>query len=298
MTKRAKKIIPVLIAAALLFCMNVTAFAAETLPDGSVKGLPERLVALDDKGQSVSDSGDYFFSVENMQAGETYTKKIQLMNLRDDASYKITFKAQPLTKKGEIDLENECVCEISLDGKEIYSGKVTGEGTPDIRDNAMSLGVYKPGESHVMQVDVKWNGTSAGGFIDNGERIVDTGGTTVIREKSGQNEISGETTFQWSFYAQVEDTHGDHSSTTTITELSESDPPSDSGSGTESSYLRTSSDDGGSEIYPKPSGGGTIIDFVQTGEVVAWTAIIIIMTAALILIILLAGKKKKQRSDS
>ena len=123
-----------------------------------------------------------------------------------------------------------------------------------------------------MQVDVKWNGTSAGGFIDNGERIVDTGGTTVIREKSGQNEISGETTFQWSFYAQVEDTHGDYSS--------------------------TSSDDGGSEIYPKPSGGGTIIDFVQTGEVVAWTAIIIIMTATLILIILLAGKKKKQRSDS
>ena len=184
----------------------------------------------------------------------------------------VTFKAQPLTKKGEIDLENECVCEISLDGKEIYSGKVTGEGTPDIRDNAMSLGVYKPGESHVMQVDVKWNGTSAGGFIDNGERIVDTGGTTVIREKSGQNEISGETTFQWSFYAQVEDTHSDYSS--------------------------TSSDDGGSEIYPKPSGGGTIIGFVQTGEVVAWTAIIIIMTATLILIILLAGKKKKQRSDS
>ena len=290
MIKRVYKLISVVLAAALLFCMNVTAYAAETLPDGSVKGLPECLVALDDKGQSVSDSGDYFFSVENMQAGETYTKKIQLMNLRDDASYKISFRAEPLTKSGEIDLENECSCEISIDGETVYSGKVTGEGTPDIRDNALSLGNFEPGESHVMKVDVKWNGTSAGGFIDNGERIVDTGGTTVIREKSGQNEISGETTFQWSFYAQVEDTH--------ITELSEPDPPSDSGSGTESSYLRTSSDDGGSEIYPKPSGGGTIIDFVQTGEVVAWTAIIIIMTAALILIILLASKKKKQRSDS
>ena len=269
--KWVDKLIFVVLAAVLIFCMNVTAYAVP-LSSGSVQGLPEKLVVLDENGQSASENGEYFFVVENMQAGLTYTKNIQLMNLRDDASYKITFKAQPLTKKGEIDLENECVCEISLDGKEIYSGKVTGEGTPDIRDNAMSLGVYKPGESHVMQVDVKWNGTSAGGFIDNGERIVDTGGTTVIREKSGQNEISGETTFQWSFYAQVEDTHGDYSS--------------------------TSSDDGGSEIYPKPSGGGTIIDFVQTGEVVAWTAIIIIMTATLILIILLAGKKKKQRSDS
>ena len=108
MIKRVYKLISVVLAAALLFCMNVTAYAAETLPDGSVKGLPECLVALDDKGQSVSDSGDYFFSVENMQAGETYTKKIQLMNLRDDASYKISFRAEPLTKSGEIDLENEC----------------------------------------------------------------------------------------------------------------------------------------------------------------------------------------------
>ena len=271
MIKRVYKLISVVLAAALLFCMNVTAYAAK-LSSGSVQGLPEKLVVLDDKGQSVSENGEYYFQVENMQVGETYTKKIQLMNLREDTNYRITFRAQPLTKSGEIDLENECSCEISLDDKMVYSGKVTGEGTPDIRDNALSLGNFEPGESHVMKVDVKWNGTSAGGFIDNGERIVDTGGTTVIREKSGQNEISGETTFQWSFYAQVEDTHGDYSS--------------------------TSSDDGGSEIYPKPSGGGTIIGFVQTGEVVAWTAIIIIMTATLILIILLAGKKKKQRSDS
>lgn len=287
--KRVDKLIFVVFAAVLIFCMNVTAYAVP-LSSGSVQGLPEKLVVLDENGQSASENGEYFFIVENMQAGLTYTKNIQLMNLRDDASYKISFRAEPLTKSGEIDLENECSCEISIDGETVYSGKVTGEGTPDIRDNALSLGNFEPGESHVMKVDVKWNGTSAGGFIDNGERIVDTGGTTVIREKSGQNEISGETTFQWSFYAQVEDTH--------ITELSEPDPPSDSGSGTESSYLRTSSDDGGSEIYPKPSGGGTIIDFVQTGEVVAWTAIIIIMTAALILIILLASKKKKQRSDS
>ena len=283
MIKRVYKLISVVLAAALLFCMNVTAYAAETLPDGSVKGLPECLVALDDKGQSVSDSGDYFFSVENMQAGETYTKKIQLMNLRDDASYKITFKAQPLTKKGEIDLENECVCEISLDGKEIYSGKVTGEGTPDIRDNALSLGTYEPGESHVMKVDVKWNGTSAGGFIDNGERIVDISGTTLVREMSGQTEISGETTFKWVFYAEVYDSDGEHS-TITVSEVSNPEQSSQLSGHTDISYESSAS-------------GNSIIDFIQTGEFAAIMMIIIIMAATFILIFLLAGKRKKKNSN-
>ncbi len=296
MKKQAKKLIPILIAVVFIFCVHMTAYAAETLPDGSVKGLPERLVVLDDKGQSVSDSGDYFFVVENMQAGETYSKKIQLMNLREDASYKITFKAEPLTKKGEIDLENECVCEIFLDGKEIYSGKVTGEGTPDIRDNAMSLGTYQPGESHIMKVNVKWNGTSAGGFIDNGKRIVDKNGTSVVREKSGQNEISGEITFKWSFYAEVYDNSGEES-TITVSEVTDPESPSQPGGGTESSYYGASSYDG-SQIHSKPSGGKSIIDFVQTGEVVVWTAIIIILAATSILIFLLVGKKKKQKSDS
>lgn len=282
MKKQAKKLIPILIVAALIFCVNVTAYAAEMLPNGSVKGLPEKLVALDDSGNSVNENGEYFFHVENMQPQVIYTKNIQIMNLREDASYKITFRAEPLTKKGEIDLENECVCEISLDGKEIYSGKVTGEGTPDIRDNALSLGTYRPGESHVMKVDVKWNGTSVGGFIDNGQRVVTNSGVEITREKSGENYISGETEFKWIFYAEVAKQSG--------TDEIESIPyPSENVSVPETSYVSTPGQPGGS--------GNTIYDFVRTGEVVVCTAIIIIMAAALILIFLLVSKKKKQRSD-
>ena len=57
----------------LLSASGLTAFAETSLPDGAVKGLPERLAALDDEGNHVnSESGEYFFHVENMKFGETY----------------------------------------------------------------------------------------------------------------------------------------------------------------------------------------------------------------------------------
>ena len=80
MKLRFNKILSVLFAAAFLSAQWIPV-NADKLAVGSVEGLPEKLVVLDDKGNSVSDNGEYFFQVENMKAGETYTKKIQIMNL-------------------------------------------------------------------------------------------------------------------------------------------------------------------------------------------------------------------------
>ena len=41
-----------------------------------------RVGIFDDSGNSVSDSGEYYFEVKNMQQGTAYTKKIQIMNMR------------------------------------------------------------------------------------------------------------------------------------------------------------------------------------------------------------------------
>lgn len=199
---RKYKIIYVLLASLLLLGMTTSVFAAE-LQSGSVKGLPEKLVVLDDNGNSVSENGEYFFIVEGMNPNEVYTKNIQIMNLRDDASYKIFFSAEPLGKKGEIDLENECVCEIHLDDELVYNGKVTGEGEPNIRQEPLDLGSYDPGDKSTMKVDIKWVPDDHGGLIDNGAIIYDKSGMTVVREPSGQKEIYGETVFKWIFRAEV-----------------------------------------------------------------------------------------------
>ena len=250
-----KNLISVILAVALAFCFCLSV-SAEELSDGSVTGLPEQLVVLDDSGNSVSDSGDYYFVVENMEQQETYTKKIQIMNLREDESYKVTFRAQPISKEGEIDLENECQCVITIDGETVYSGKITGEGTPDIRDNALDLGVYNPGQSKNMVVSITWNGSSSGGFIDNGQRVVTSSGTEIVREKSGDNYIYGEAEFKWTFYAEVVP-------------------------------------DNGSDTPDEPSDGGS---FISTGETIAFSVIVTVMVSTLILIFLLVDKKKKQNN--
>lgn len=255
------KIISVLLAAVLSLLLS-TAVNAVELPDGSVKGLLERLAVLDDSGNSVSDSGEYYFEVENMQQGTTYTKKIQIMNMRDDAAYRVLFRAEPVSSSGSIDLANECECVITVDGAELYRGKVTGEGTPDIRTTPLDLGVYNSGQSRHMTVSIVWNGSSAGGFIDNGERIVTNSGTEVVREKSGNSTISGETEFKWIFSAETVPSD-DNSSVT----------PVDS----------SNSSNGMSGV-------------ISTGEKIAIGLIAVVMLASFVMIILLIGKKKKRNT--
>lgn len=256
-----KKIISVMLAAVLSLLLS-TAVNAVELPSGSVKGLPERLAVLDDSGNSVSDSGEYYFEVENMQQGTTYTKKIQIMNMRDDAAYKVLFRAEPVSSSGSIDLANECECVITVDGTELYRGKVTGEGNPDIRTTPLDLGVYNSGQSRHMTVSIVWNGSSAGGFIDNGERVVTNSGTEVVREKSGDNTISGETEFKWIFSAETVPS-GDNSSVT----------PGDN----------SNSSNGMSGV-------------ISTGEKIAIGLIAVVMLASFVMIILLIGKKKKRNT--
>jgi hypothetical protein len=202
MVKRANKLIAVLLAAVLLICTASLTALADELRAGTVAGLPEKLVVLDDKGNSVSENGEYFFEVEDMVPGEKYTKNIQIMNLREDAGYKIYFNAQPMSKYGDIDLENECELKLYLDDRLVYSGKVTGEGAPDVRDEPLSLGKYGPGESRVLRAEIVWHATfSEGGAIDEGHRVYDFNGVKVVRPKTGKTHIEGEVIFKWIFTA-------------------------------------------------------------------------------------------------
>ena len=202
MVRTAKKLIAILLAAVLLMSMSVTTAYADELRAGTVAGLPEKLVVLDDNGNSVSENGEYFFEVQDMTPGENYVKNIQIMNLREDASYHIYFNAQPMAKYGDIDLEEECVLTLYLNERVVYQGKVTGDGVPDVRDEPLDLGKYGPGESRVLRAEIVWNATfSQGGSIDEGHRIYDFNGVKVVREKTGKTHIEGEVIFKWIFTA-------------------------------------------------------------------------------------------------
>lgn len=217
MVRTAKKLIAILLAAVLLMSMSVTAAYADELRAGTVAGLPEKLVVLDDNGNSVSENGEYFFEVQDMTPGENYVKNIQIMNLREDASYHIYFNAQPMAKYGDIDLEEECVLTLYLNERVVYQGKVTGDGVPDVRDEPLDLGKYGPGESRVLRAEIVWNATfSQGGAIDEGHRIYDFDGVKVVREKTGKTHIEGEVIFKWIFTAVGDAPPVDQSSGTYI----------------------------------------------------------------------------------
>lgn len=311
--KIINKLLAVMSVAALFLCSAVNAFAEE-LPDGSVKGLPENLVILDNNGDSPHNTGEYYFEVLDMQQGTTYTKNIQVMNLRgDDKSIHVYFTARPLTNEGEIDLENECKCDVYLDDNLIYNGKVTGEGTPDIRDDSLDLGVYTPGQARKLKVDIVWNGTDAGSHIDNGARTVTASGTEITRTPSGKTHISGRTTFKWIFYAHVEkaDNSGTSEPSEPSEEISDSSKAStvseptydDSDTSTESaepSEEQQTSVIVVSDISVTSHSGGNpeIKDVVKTGEIVIYGGIGALMVAMLILIAMLMVRSKKKKSKA
>lgn len=220
---RAKKLLTAL-SCCLLFLSSLscplTASAEVALPPGAVKGLPERLAALDSEGNAVnSATGEYFFRVENMKYGETYTKSVQLMNLREDYAYHIYFNVEPLYKKGSIDLEKGCECTFWLDGNEFYKGTVTGQGNIDLTQEIYDCGLYYPGDSHVLKCAVVWNDLAVldDVHVNNGHRLVDKDGVHVLEGPDESGHVEGEIEFKWIFYARVnpDDEVTDVQSTTT-----------------------------------------------------------------------------------
>lgn len=188
---RVKAFIAALCSSFLLFAPSVRAAAAVQLPDGAVKGLPSDLTAMDSEGNVVNSStGEYFFHVEDMTYGETYTKDVQLMNLREDKAYHIYFYVEPVSKNGEIDLEKEVDCTISLDGEKFFEGNVNGKGNIDLTENVKDLGCYQPGESHTLSCSVVWSG------LDEDMKHLD---------KDGDRHVEGEIIFKWIFYAAVDE---------------------------------------------------------------------------------------------
>ena len=200
----------------LLSCESLPAFAEVTLPDGAVKGLPEKLVALDNQGNAVnSATGEYFFHVENMEYGETYTKSVQLMNLREDESYYIYFYVEPLFKNGEIDLEKGCDCTFYLDDAEFYCGDVNGKGNIDLSSVYYCTGYYPPGVSHVLKAEVTWNDIDVIQNVDNGHWLIDKDGEHILVESDTSGHVEGEIEFKWIFFASVYPIDAQHDVQTT-----------------------------------------------------------------------------------
>lgn len=208
------------VSAALLIFESCISASAVTLPDGAVEGLPSALTVMDDSGSTVSEDGEYFFEVTNMQPYTDYTKDIQIINLRDDKTYHIYFYAEPVSHSGDIDLNSECKAVFTLNGQEVFSGDVNGnpdDGGEKLSDSPIDLGSYAPGESGKLTCTVTWQGEYADLVMNYGKKLVSKDGTVVLEEESGEHYIEGEVYFRWVFCAVVEDDANSSDSTGGLT---------------------------------------------------------------------------------
>ncbi len=197
-----------IMSAAMLLCNSLSAVAEVTLPEGTVAGLPEKLTAMDDSGNSVSENGEYFFYVENMVPHTEYSKDIEIMNLREDKAYHIYFYAEPVGWSGDFNLDDECTVVFTLDGEQVFEGSVSGEsldGQTNLSDEPIDLGLYEPGDAAKLNATVVWDGTSADSLVDNGERLITADGEQIIRDGSGDSYIEGKVRFRWMFCATVDE---------------------------------------------------------------------------------------------
>lgn len=292
---RAKRLFASLVSSLLLInsVNNMTAFAEVVLPEGAVKGLPEKLAALDSEGRAVnSATGEYFFHVEDMQYGETYSKEVQLMNLREDEAYNIYFYVEPLFKDGEIDLEKGCQCTFYLDGNEFYKGDVNGKGNIDLSQTYYNTGRYNPGDSHVLRAEVIWNDLDVIQNVDNGHKLVDVNGTHVLTGSDGSGYAEGEIEFKWIFFASVRPVDGGDVVIATTT----NDTIEEAGivtTATESSLSETtttaiSSDDTKKDFFKTPFTGYLGKD----GKV--WLVCIGIISAMIAFLLVLIHKDRKK----
>lgn len=183
------------------------ASAGLSLPDGAVAGLPDGLTVLDEEGNAASGiDGSYYFDVEDMEFGTTYTKAIQLMNLREDKAYHIYFYAEPVSDRGQLYLRSWCTCVITLEGETVYTGRVDGEGeTQTLSEQPLDLGLYTPGQGRTMEVSVTWDTWGDPGRLKPYTEIVDADGNSVVYDSGNDGYAYGETTFRWIFFAVADE---------------------------------------------------------------------------------------------
>ena len=251
---------------------DVTPVPGEIVDDGgSAAGLPEGITILDSDGVSVDPEGDYWFWVEDMNPGETYTKTMSLMNLRDDGKkYRMYFYIEPreLVDKG-IDLLANCSQQLYLEGDEIYDGNVWGDGNVAIsRSNPVDLGVFETGKTKSFRCSITWNGVIGSEdknvVIDNGHRLIDENtvndrDSQYIKKPAGVNRAYGAVYFHWVFYAEL------------------------------------------IEEKPDDDGGNSIIDIIErivkTGDSFTLGIWLTCIAASIVLFILILRKKKKDDEE-
>jgi len=181
------------ILSALCLCVISAVFSGTALVNAATAtDLPSGVLIGDQDGINVDAHGYYYIDARELQPGDVIRKTVTIQNLSQNdrtpegkIPYTITMTTEPLFSTGPVDLLDKTQLILELDGQTIYSGRVKGDGVPNMIENALALGQYDVGDRRTLDITLT---------VDSDMQL--------FEEKS-------EADFKWKFYAyRATDTDG------------------------------------------------------------------------------------------
>jgi len=153
---------------------------ASAAAEASVTNLPAGILIGDQDGIHVDAHGYYYIDARGLHPGDVIRKTVTVQNYsKNDRSpegklpYVLSMTAEPLFSSGPVDLLDETHLAIRLDGKVIYDGPCRGNGSPNMIDQALPLGIYAPGDQRTLaftltvssDITLSWDEKSEADFL-------------------------------------------------------------------------------------------------------------------------------------
>jgi hypothetical protein len=189
-----QRIIKTLVCVISAFLMSATfsnipvyAYDAPIPANSATLTLASGILIGDSDGISVDKQGYYYIDARALKPGDVIKKTLTIQNAGyNDRSaegrtpFTLGMTAEPMSSQGPVDLLDRVSLTLVLDGKTIYQGPVRGNGTPNMIEKTLNLGIYEVGTRRVLEITM----------------IVDPT-MTLYKQKS-------EADFKWHFYGWKE----------------------------------------------------------------------------------------------
>jgi hypothetical protein len=151
-------------AAVLLAMSGISARAAE-------HKLPESFLIGDENGISVDEAGDYAIYITDLNPGDVITRTVTIRNLEKSGSYALSMTAEPMDTAGPLNLLDNMLLRVKLEGRLLYEGRLRGDGAgtknlagngADMIENALPLGSYASGDYGKLELEIVADFAQAG----------------------------------------------------------------------------------------------------------------------------------------
>ncbi|MDR0287188.1 MAG: hypothetical protein LBI03_05725 [Clostridiales bacterium] len=138
----------------ILSVLLIAAVFSGTAVNAAAANLPNDVIIVDQDGMSVSSDGQYLIDLPDLHPGDEFTKVLNISNLTS-YSFSISMTAEPLTETGPIELLNEIHLTLTMNGNQLYDGRVRGDEDVNMIQNALDLGNYNSGDTGVLEISLK-----------------------------------------------------------------------------------------------------------------------------------------------